>query len=932
MDTHRLDETDIFSHALNLAVAEERRQYIREACGGDETLRRRIETLLRAHEQSGNVLDSPIVTDLGRTGAYLLSHEAGSVIAGRYKLLEKVGEGGMGAVWVAEQVEPVRRRVAVKLIKPGMDSVAVMRRFEAERQALAVMDHPHIAKILDGGLTEHGRPYFVMEYVKGRPITEFCDAARSSVAERLRLFVQVCRAVQHAHQKGIIHRDLKPSNILVGCSDDVPAPKVIDFGLAKAVNEQLPEQTVNTTCGTIMGTALYMSPEQARHNSVDLDTRTDVYSLGAVLYELLTGTTPLEKHRVKDADWEEVRRLIRDKEPLRPSARLAASEALPSVAACRQSDPVRLPRLVRGELDSIVMKAVAKDRGQRYETTTSLARDIERYLNDEPVEARPPSAGYQLAKFVRRHKGLVRSLAALILMLVAGVVGTSWGLVRAERARGEADNARDAEAEQRRLAEANEKTAKAREAETRAVLDFVENKVFAAARPKGKGGGLGPEVTLRKAVETGLPFVDEGFHDQPLIEARLRMTLGISFLYLGDGRIASEQFQKARTLYTSIQGPRHPDTLTSMYRLAGSYYALGRHKDALKLNEETLALRKEVLGPDHQDTLTSMNSVANGYRNLGEYEKARELYEETLALRKAKLGPYHRDTLGSMNNVAVIYTALGRHSDALELNEETLKLKKAKLGPNHPDTLIGMINLAVNYATLGRLEDALKLREETVAQMKATFGPTHQDTLLSMFNLGNSYKDCHRLEDALKLHEETLALRKKELGVDHPDTLVSMSGVASTLIALGRGADAIPMIDDCLGRAAGKDVDPRLVPTVLDNRLRHFAAIKDAAGCRATAEKWERLHRTDAQSLYAMAGARAVTAAVTRAADTFDTADEQATAEADRAMTWLRRAIAAGYADAAGVAKDPDLDALRDRNDFKKLVAELGANQQDGKK
>jgi serine/threonine protein kinase/tetratricopeptide (TPR) repeat protein len=931
MDMQRRDETDIFSHALQIAVVEERRLYVQKACGADERLRRRIEALLRAHERPGNVLDRPIVADLNRTGGYLLSTEAGTVIAGRYRLLEKVGEGGMGAVWVAEQVEPVKRQVAVKLIKPGMDSVAVMKRFEVERQALAMMEHPHIAKVLDGGLTDFGRPYFVMEYVKGRPITEYCDAARLGIAERLRLFVQVCRAVQHAHQKGIIHRDLKPSNILVADADDAPAPRVIDFGLAKAVNEQLSEQTVNTTCGTIMGTALYMSPEQARHNNLDVDTRTDVYALGAVLYELLTGTTPLEKRRIQNADWDEIRRLIRDEDPPRPSTRLAATEALPSVAACRRSEPGRLPRLVRGELDCIVMKAVAKDRGQRYDTANSLARDVERYLNDEPVEARPPSAGYQLAKFVRRHKALVRSLAALILTLVAGVVGTSWGLVRAERARVEADTARESEKEQRQLAEANEKTARERETETRKVLNFVEDKVFSAARQKGRGG-LGPEVSLRKAVLAALPFVDEAFRDQPLIEAKLRLTLGLSFLYLGDGRTASEQFQRARTLYTSIEGPRHPNTLMSMHRLAASYFALGRHKDALKLNEETLELRTQTLGPDHPDTLTSMNSVANGYRNVGNHTEARKLYEKTLELRKARLGPDHPDTLASMNNLAVNYTALGRHADALKLNQETFELKKAKLGPDDPDTLISMINLAVSYGAVGRTDDALKMREETVVRMKATFGATHPETLVSMFNLANNYAKYDRRADALKLHEETLALRKKELGVDHPDTLVSMLGVAEDLVELNRGTEGIAVIDDCLRLAAGKDVDPRLVPELLDMRLKGFEKAKDAAGCRATAEIWEKQHRTDAQSLYLMASFRAATAAVIRATDRSDAARERANAEADRAMTWLRQALTSGYADTAKLAKDTRLDALRGRDDFKKLVAGLSANRQEAKK
>ena len=308
-------------------------------------------------------------------------------VAGRYKLLEAIGEGGMGAVWVAEQTQPVRRKVALKLIKAGMDSKSVLARFEAERQALAVMDHPNIAKVLDGGLTETGRPFFVMEYVKGVPITEYCDAARLSMPERLQLFVQVCQAVQHAHQKGIIHRDLKPSNILVAPHDDRPVPKVIDFGLAKAMHQPLTEQTLHTAHGALLGTPLYMSPEQAQLNNLDVDTRSDLYSLGVLLYELLTGTTPLEKQRFKEAAWDEIRRIIREEEPPRPSMRLSSSQALPSLAAGRQTEPAQLTKLVRGELDWIVMKALEKDRTRRYETANGFALDIQRYLAGEPVLA-----------------------------------------------------------------------------------------------------------------------------------------------------------------------------------------------------------------------------------------------------------------------------------------------------------------------------------------------------------------------------------------------------------------------------------------------------------------------------------------------------------------------------------------------------------------
>ena len=424
----------LFAAAVALAP-EERGAYLERKCSGDAALRDRLVALLRAHDRAGHVIDRPVNGDADETAGYVPSGEQpGTIVAGRYKLLEEIGQGGMGTVWAAEQTTPVRRKVALKLIKVGMDSRSVLARFEAERQALALMDHPNIAKVLDGGLTESGRPYFVMEYVKGVPITEYCDATRLSVEERLNLFVQVCSALQHAHQKGIIHRDLKPSNILVAPYDDKPVPKVIDFGLAKAMHQSLTEKTLYTAHEMVLGTPLYMSPEQAQLNNLDIDTRADIYSLGVVLYELLTGTTPIERKRFKEAAWDEVRRMIREEEPPRPSMRLSSTDTLPSLATCRHTEPAKLTKLVRGELDWIVMKALEKDRTRRYETASGLARDIQRYLDDEVVEARPPSTGYRIGKFVSRHRAQVIAASLVLLALLAGIAGTTWGLLREARA------------------------------------------------------------------------------------------------------------------------------------------------------------------------------------------------------------------------------------------------------------------------------------------------------------------------------------------------------------------------------------------------------------------------------------------------------------------------------------------------------------------
>jgi len=452
---------DIFLAALEKGTPEDRAAYLEEACKDDPELRRRVERLLEAHPRAGNFLENPVLPPGEATAAFVPSGKpVGTIIAGRYKLLEQIGEGGMGTVWVAEQIEPVRRKVALKLIKAGMDSQSVLARFEAERQALALMDHPNIAKVLDGGVTEQGRPFFVMEYVKGVPLTQYCDDARLNIEERLALFIPVCLAVQHAHQKGIVHRDLKPSNVLVCLYDGKPVPKVIDFGLAKAMHQPLSERTLHTAHGVMLGTPLYMSLEQAELNNLDVDTRTDVYSLGVILYELLTGTTPLEKQRFKEAAWNEMLRLIKEESPPRPSTRLSSTATSPSIAAQRQMEPVKLSRLLKGELNWIVMKALEKERSRRYGSPGTFAEDIERYLRREVVQARPPSASYRARKFIQRHRAAVLTVAAFAVLLAAASIISTWQAIVAMRAerlalklKAESDQARDAETEARKKAE-----------------------------------------------------------------------------------------------------------------------------------------------------------------------------------------------------------------------------------------------------------------------------------------------------------------------------------------------------------------------------------------------------------------------------------------------------------------------------------------------
>jgi serine/threonine protein kinase/tetratricopeptide (TPR) repeat protein len=787
----------------------------------------------------------------------------GSVI-GPYKLLQQVGQGGFGVVYMAEQEKPVRRVVALKIIKPGMDTGQVIARFESERQALALMEHPNIARVLDAGATASGHPYFVMELVKGVPITEFCDKNHLAPEGRLKLFIDVCHAIQHAHHKGIIHRDIKPSNVLVTLHDGAAFVKVIDFGIAKATVQKLTERTLFTAYGQMIGTPEYMSPEQAEMSGLDIDTRSDVYSLGVLLYELLTGTTPLEARRLREAGFAMMQRLIQQEEPPRPSTRLSSlGDSATVVAGNRGLDVKRLVQLLAGDLDWVVMKALEKNRSRRYATPGNFAEDIDRYRRHEAILARPPSTGYRLRKLVQRNRGAVLTAAVVAGALVAGTAFSTWQAVRATRAETNALLAAEAEGKAKRdalvaadgerkskenallAAKAEEKAkddAVARETETKAVLDFLEEKVIAAARPKGELGGLGPEVTLRQALAAAAPFVDKGFREQPLIEARLHLTLGRSFRLLGYPQIAANQVEKARTLYAEHRGPDDPDTLQCMNELGACLFGLGRFTEAVKVREETLALRKARLGTDHRDTLISMNDLASSYSDVDRHAEALKLFEVVLAVRKAKLGPDHPDTLSSMRSLAVCYTDLGRHTEATKLLGETLALQKAKLGPDHPGTLRSMHALAASYSYVGRHLDAIKLYAETLTLERSTLGPDHPETLITMNNLAVSYVALGRPAEALKIHEETLAIQKAKLGPGHPDTLMSMYNIA---------CDHAVMIPKSADR--GK--------------------------------------------------------------------------EAERAMECLQQAVAAGFNNLAQMKRDKDLDALRGRPDFKQLLAKLEAGE-----
>jgi tetratricopeptide (TPR) repeat protein len=783
-----------------------------------------------------NVLSAVAMIEQGRVDSTLTTEGPGVTI-GRYKLLERIGEGGFGVVYMAEQQAPVRRKVALKVIKPGMDSRQVLARFDAERQALAIMDHPNIAKVFDGGVTDTGRPYFVMELVKGEPITSYCDANQLAPRQRLELFVQVCDAVQHAHQKGIIHRDLKPTNVLVAVHDTTPVVKVIDFGVAKALGQALTDETLFTGFAQLLGTPLYMSPEQAGQSSLDVDTRSDIYSLGVLLYELLTGTTPFDRERFKRAAQDEIRRIIREEEPPRPSTRLSESrDRLPSISAQRHTEPAKLTKLVRGELDWIVMKALEKDRGRRYETATGFGADVRRYLDGEAVQAVPPSAAYRARKFIHRNKGPVVAAALVLVTLIAGIAGTTFGLVHAERARRALAERAEGERKAKQIAQEREAEAKEREAETAAVLFFVENHVFAAAKPQGWGGGLGYDVSLRRAIETAIPAMEAGLADRPLIEARLRATLAESFSSLGEKEKAAEQASKALALYTKHRGPDHPDTIRSRFQMGRHNTFLDRSAEAAIIFEETLANYRARLGPDHRDTLACMNALAGSYARLGRGAEAIKLREEALARERAKLGPNDGGTLISMMNLASVYVEMGRQAEGLKLYEQTLPLMIAKFGAEHPTTLICKNNLAARYSTTGRHAESIKLYEELLGPAKAKLGPDHPSTLNYMKNLAISYSRLGRHADAITLFQKALALAEQKFGRDDPRTLDYRSSLTLGFMRADRYEEAARVSEESLAlRKAKFGADSREALGTMDSLVKSYSALgrhKDALKLR----------------------------------------------------------------------------------------------------
>jgi serine/threonine protein kinase len=827
-EIYPMDDESLFNAALEKPRPDDRRVFLAEACAGDARRLARLEALLHAHEHPDSFLEPPPDTDLPALDEPMLDEpivERPGVAIGPYQLLEQIGEGGFGAVFLAEQQEPVRRNVALKVLKPGMDTRHVIARFEAERQALALMDHPNIAHVFDGGQTASGRPYFVMELVKGKPITDYCDEHNLSIRQRLELFITICQAVQHAHQKGIIHRDLKPSNILVSREDGGPAVKVIDFGIAKATSQVLTDKTVLTNVAQMIGTPLYMSPEQVALGRIDVDTRSDIYSLGVMLYELLTGTTPFTPQQLREAGYDEMRRIIREEEPPRPSTRITTlGDSATTVSTKRGSDPRRLGQLLRGELDWIVMKCLEKDRSRRYESASALAADIERYLRDEPVQACPPSAWYRMRKFARRNKPQVIAAGLVLVILLAGVIGITWQAVRATRAEDLAENR--LELAQGRLEHLEKAT------------DMLAS-LFTDLDPRAEeqGGKKLQEQLHERLLDAARQLAAESTGD-PEVVARLRHTLAGTLFQIGDYRQAIALLLKVRATYEELLGPDDPKTLACMNDLGCAYrgdgqadkavplldetlarrkatlgeddrltiasmrelaYAMQRakqHKKAREMFIEVLDKRKALLGPDHRGTLTSMDDLAGAYGVGGRPDLAVPLYEQVVEMRKVKPGPEALDTLNSINNLALAYLDVGQLKPALPLLEQVLQKRRERLDSNHPAVLFSMNNLAGAWMSDGQYERAVPLLEETLTQFKLKLGPTNPRTLTCMNNLAYAYDGAGEPDKSVATYEEVWKLQKARHGEDHRETLLSLNNLAAELAHLGRYERSLPLLKE----------------------------------------------------------------------------------------------------------------------------------------
>ena len=794
---------DILLGALELPEAE-RDAFLDARCAGEPGLRERVEVLLAAHAGAGRLMGAPTLGAPASVPDAAVGAAVGvGASIGPYRIGMLLGEGGFGSVYLAHQTEPVRRTVAIKILRAGIASPAVVTRLEAERQALAMMDHAGIARMYDAGQTDAGRPYFVMEHVRGVPITSFCERAGSSLRERLELFEQVCQAVQHAHHKGIIHRDIKPSNVLVSVVDGVPAPKVIDFGIAKIADPSRPGAGP-TREGEMLGTPAYMSPEQVEGRA-GMDTRSDVYGLGVLLYELLTASVPFAVDEVGNLAG--LARIICEQEPAKPSTR-----------AARAGAPERAARL-RGDLDWIVMRAIDKDPDRRYPSADALAADVRRHLDCEPVDAGPPSAWYRFGKFAARHRGEVGAGAAAAVLLVALLVSSVVFAARVARERAHAvvelEKSRAFGSFASAMLSGVDPAVASGEDTTlfRRILDDA-----AARVERETPGSAEVEVEVRELIGTGffkigafedaarqyrsaIPVAERVFGPESGRTLRLREWLGTALL---EGTRIDEAEGVLADVFearTRLLGPEHADTLSARFHLA----LVARHRGDLSRAraelDDVVRLRELVLGSEHAATMSARNSLAMALDDLGEHERSIELLRGVIAFQLRELGPGHPNTLATQSNLAETYLELGRAEEAIGLMETVLASKRRLLDPDHPSLLVSLNNLASAYRRVGRADLAEPMLSQALDVSRANYGASDRRTLVLTNNLAASYVRAGRAAEARELLVESFPRCEASLGVEHPLTLAMLSFIAGSSLEIGAHEEAAAYAEELVVRA-----------------------------------------------------------------------------------------------------------------------------------
>ena len=767
-------DVEVFTEALRLPLGE-RAALLERACGDDRQMLDRVKALLRTHEQVGDFLElPPHNTPMEARAGGSVGEKPGDRI-GHYKLLQQIGEGGCGVVFMAEQEEPVRRKVALKIIKPGMDTKSVIARFEAERQALALMDHPSIAKVFDAGSTESGRPYFVMELVRGVKITEYSDQNALTTEERLKLFVQVCQAVQHAHQKGIIHRDIKPSNILVSSSlEGAPLPVVIDFGIAKATtNQQLTDKTLFTAFEMLIGTPAYMSPEQAEFTRVDVDTRTDIYSLGVLLYELLTGLTPFDTGELLKAGLDEIRRVIREQEPARPSTKLSKMTGahLTTVAQHRKSEPPRLIRAISGDLDWIVMKALEKDRTRRYETANGLALDVQRFLANEVISARPPSRLYRFQKIVFRNKLLFIAIGVIAGLLVASLVVVSASLTRERQARREADSGKQ---------------------KAQQITQFLEEMLQGV----GPSVALGRDTTmLREILDRAAARVSTELTNQPAVEAELRTRIGNVYGELALFDQAEAMHRGALAIYRKLYGEQNPTTaaaLTSLAILLGQKGKLAEAENGLR---EALKTRRSLFGDDNNAVATTLTELSRVLLEKGNVAEAETLSREALATRRKLSGEESLDVADSLDFMGVILREQSKRKEADTITRKALTMRRKLLGDSHPLVAVSLVNLGLvvfDEASFGEatIDEAESCYRGALDLQSKLVGKDHLYMAIGLSDLAFLLRNQNKFTDAEGMLRHALSIEGKFLAKEHPVYVKTYRKLALTLQSQGNQAEA----------------------------------------------------------------------------------------------------------------------------------------------